>query len=124
MRLRNTVKHLTLFGLVLALTACGAGPLLRPGEPVGVLEIINNSEIAIGTVLLVDCDGSTYGDDRLPDDFVIEHGKSYKFNVSAGCWSILAYSVRGAEVRGQSIVNAKGVSKSTIGPPKKSVLDW
>ncbi len=78
-------------------TACSTltgGPLVRPGEPTGVLEVINRSGYSLTAVVISDCDALSYGMNRLPSGTVINPGQSYRFVVSAGCWDIgagLAY---------------------------------
>jgi hypothetical protein len=64
------------------------GPLIRPGEPTGVIEVVNNSGRALNFVAISNCSASTYGLNRLPNGVVIPHGRSYSFTVSAGCWDI------------------------------------
>ncbi|MGY6627088.1 MAG: hypothetical protein ACXIVL_01095 [Oceanicaulis sp.] len=66
------------------------GPLIRPGEPTGVIEVVNNSGRTLNAVLISNCSASTYGLNRLPSGVVIPHGRSYSFPVSAGCWDVNA----------------------------------
>lgn len=65
------------------------GPLIRPGEPTGYLEVRNVSRSAgIDVVMMSDCSASTYGLNRLPGGYSIPPGGSYRFTVSAGCWDV------------------------------------
>ena len=86
---------IAVFGL--CLTACAGldgGPLVRPGEPVGQIEVQNRSQYTLTAVLISECSNSTYGFNRLPSGVTIPPGRSYRFTVSAGCWDVgtgLAY---------------------------------
>ena len=79
------------------LTACATltgGPLIRPGEPVGFIDVVNGSSMSLTSVLISDCSAMSYGLNRLPNGVTIPPGRSYRFTVSAGCWDIgtgLAY---------------------------------
>lgn len=66
------------------------GPLVRPGEPVGAIDVYNGASTTLTSVLISSCSASTYGLNRLPDGVVIRPGQSYRFTVSAGCWDIMA----------------------------------
>ncbi|MCH8490413.1 MAG: hypothetical protein LAT81_10870 [Oceanicaulis sp.] len=90
-------RTLTMMVLALAVTLVAGcesmitgGPLIRPGEPTGVIEVVNNSGLTINSVAISNCSASTYGLNRLPNGVVIPHGRSYSFPVSAGCWDVLA----------------------------------
>ncbi len=80
-------------GLML-LASCASlvtgGPLVRPGEPVGAIDVYNGARTTVTSVLISSCSASTYGLNRLPDGVVIRPGQSYRFTVSAGCWDIMA----------------------------------
>lgn len=80
------------------------GPLLRPGEPVGAIDVGNASGTYINVVLISACSASTYGLNRLPSNSAIPPGRSYRFSVSAGCWDIAAGST-GAMVEGRQRLN-------------------
>lgn len=76
-----------------ALSACGGdwvtgGPLIRPGEPTGQIEVVNATGMAMNVVLISACSASTYGLNRLPSGTAIPSGGSYRFTVSAGCWDV------------------------------------
>lgn len=92
--LTRAVKMLILIGAVALVGGCESmitgGPLIRPGEPTGVIEVVNNSGRTINAVAISSCSASTYGLNRLPSGVAIPHGRSYSFTVSAGCWDVLA----------------------------------
>ncbi|MCC5996169.1 MAG: hypothetical protein JJU18_07355 [Oceanicaulis sp.] len=90
----RTVKMMILAVAVTLVAGCESmitgGPLIRPGEPTGVIEVVNNSGRTLNAVLISNCSASTYGLNRLPSGVVIPHGRSYAFPVSAGCWDVNA----------------------------------
>lgn len=92
--LTRTVKMLMIAAAVTLVAGCESlitgGPLIRPGEPTGVIEVVNNSGRVINAVAISNCSASTYGLNRLPSGVVIPHGRSYSFPVSAGCWDVNA----------------------------------
>lgn len=106
--LTKRVKTLAIIAGCVLLAGCESlvtgGPLIRPGEPTGVIEVVNNSGRTLNAVLISDCRASTYGLNRLPQGAVIPHGRSYDFRVSAGCWDVMAgHGTSGghADVRGR-----------------------
>ncbi|MFC5344027.1 hypothetical protein ACETK8_19205 [Brevundimonas staleyi] len=83
---------------LVALSACGSdlitgGPLIRPGEPLGQIQVVNTSVDPLDAVLLSDCSASTYGLNRLPRGTSIRPGGAYSFTVSAGCWDVMAGTI-------------------------------
>jgi hypothetical protein len=80
-----------MFGL---LSACASmitgGPLIRPGEPTGAIQLQNHSRATVTVVLISACEASTYGLNRLPEGVSIPPGRSFQWTVSAGCWDISA----------------------------------
>jgi hypothetical protein len=82
-----------LLGLsALMLAGCASmatgGPLIREGEPTGIIEVVNGSRMNVDVVLISACSASTYGLNRLPSGTAIPPGRSYRFTVSAGCWDV------------------------------------
>lgn len=82
---------------MMLLSACASdlvtgGPLLRPGEPTGAIDVGNASGGQINVVLVSACSASTYGLNRLPSGMAIPAGGTYRFTVSAGCWDVAAGS--------------------------------
>ncbi len=79
---------------LLALAACASlvtgGPLIREGEPTGVIRVQNGSSHVITAILISDCNASTYGLNRLPQGVTVPRGQYYDFTVSAGCWDVKA----------------------------------
>ena len=114
-----------LFALALAgamLTASCAsmvtgGPLIRPGEPTGVIQVVNGSSQNVTVVLISACSASTYGLNRLPSGTYIAPGRAYTFTVSAGCWDVDA-GYGGAwgyaEARQRMTVRAGGGVRYTV----------
>lgn len=92
--LTKTLKMMMIAAAVTLVAGCESmitgGPLIRPGEPTGVIEVVNNSGRTINAVAISNCSASTYGLNRLPSGVVIPHGRSYSFPVSAGCWDVNA----------------------------------
>jgi hypothetical protein len=96
---KSVLAAAALSGLLL-LSGCASyiqgGDLVRPGEPTGTLRIVNDGGLPISVVLISACSHSTYGLNRLPDDYQIEIGKSHDFTLSAGCWDVSAGTPTGA----------------------------
>lgn len=90
------------------------GPLIRPGEPTGVIAVINRTSHPIGVVAISDCKASTYGFNRLPDGVSIPSGRSYQFQVSAGCWDVDAGAFGVGEARQRLTVSAGRVTGYTV----------
>jgi len=101
---------------LLAVAACGSldgGPLVRPGEPTGGIEVINQSSLTMTAILISDCSASTYGFNRLPSGTTVPPGYSYTFTVSSGCWDVdagLAYH----EARHRLTVSPGRVTRYTV----------
>jgi hypothetical protein len=104
--------------LAVALSACASlvtgGPLLRPGEPTGIIQVVNGSSRVVDAVLISDCSASTYGLNRLPSGTAIGPGQSYNFTVSAGCWDVDAGAVGYGEARQRMQVQAGGGVRYTV----------
>jgi hypothetical protein len=111
------------FGLAalaaLAVTGCASmvtgGPLIREGEPTGVIVVQNGSGMMVDVVLISACNVSTYGLNRLPTGTGIAPGGSYQFTVSAGCWDVSAGSTSGAaEARQRMTIQPNGGVRYTV----------
>lgn len=100
------------------LTSCASlitgGPLIRPGEPVGAITVINRTSHPIGVVSISACSASTYGLNRLPDGVSIPSGRSYQFQVSAGCWDVDAGAFGVGDARQRMTVSAGGVTRYAV----------
>ena len=90
------------------------GPLIRPGEPTGVIEVRNRTGGQVNVVLISDCNASTYGLNRLPDGMAIPNGGSYRFEVSAGCWDVDAGAIGVGEARQRMQVTPGGITQYTV----------
>ncbi len=90
------------------------GPLIRPGEPTGGIEVVNASNVALTAVLISDCSASTYGLNRLPGGVAIPVGGSYTFTVSAGCWDVDAGAFAVGEARQRLQVGAGRVTRYAV----------
>ena len=117
----KTLLRLAAVAALGATTACGSlltgGPLIRPGEPTGSLEVRNVSRSnSIDVVLVSDCSASTYGLNRLPSGYSIPPGGSYTFTVSAGCWDVGA-----GEVLSQSSWT-EGYARVTVVPGRVTTV--
>jgi len=68
--LTKTLKVMLIAAAVTLVAGCESmitgGPLIRPGEPTGVIELVNNSGRTINAVAISSCSASTYGLNRLP----------------------------------------------------------
>lgn len=90
------------------------GPLIREGEPTGIIRVVNASSHVVDNVLISDCDASTYGLNRMGDGEKILPGNSRDFTVSAGCWDVDAGSFSGGEARMRMQVAAGGGVEYTV----------
>lgn len=116
------MRRLTFLVLTVVSTAALAGcesmitggPLIRPGEPTGVIEVVNATSNNVDTVAISDCDANTYGLDRLPSNTIIPPGGSYRFTVSAGCWDVDAGAYGRGEARQRMQVAAGGGVRYTV----------
>ncbi len=90
------------------------GELIRPGEPTGTLTVINGTSGHIDVITISDCNVSTYGCDRLPENVSLSPGQSYNFTVSAGCWDVDAGAVGVGEARQRLNVAANGITEYTV----------
>ncbi len=103
--------------LVSACSTITGGPLVRPGEPTGAIDIVNQSRHTLTAVLISDCSAMSYGLNRLPSGVTIPPGRSYRFTVSAGCWDVdagLAYGTTLHEARFRTQVRAGRVTRHNI----------
>ncbi len=92
-------------GAALLLAGCAdmvtGGPLVRPGEPLAAIRILNVSGDPIDAVLISACSASTYGLNRLPSGMAIPSGGNYTFTVSAGCWDVAGGTIGYGDGRGR-----------------------
>ena len=73
----------------LALTGCSSfigGDLVREGEPVGQIVLVNQSGVGIDVVTISRCSAMSHGLDIL--DGVIPSGGQRAWTVNAGCWDV------------------------------------
>lgn len=125
--MRHLVK-VCIASVVLSVSVSGCasyiegGPLLREGEPTGILRLTNDTNAPISVVLVSNCNHSTYGLNRLPSGYAIPRGGHYDFKVSAGCWDVSAGAPTGhnswtegrkrLQVPANTIVNLTSQTKS------------
>ena len=64
------------------------GDLVREGQPVGQVVLINNSGIDINVVTISRCNAMSHGLNVLNGGDRIPSGTSRSWNVNAGCWDI------------------------------------
>lgn len=103
----------------MALAACGAdlitgGPLLRPGEPTGIIRVQNASGMSVTAVLISTCSASTYGMNRMAQGEAIAPGRARDFVVSAGCWDVDAGVHGYGDARQRLQVQAGSVTSYTV----------
>jgi len=114
-RLVRVVLALACVAMLTTVASCAdmitGGPLLRPGEPTGTLQVFNRSRVTITAVLISRCSASSYGLNRLPSGVTIPPGRSYDFKLSAGCWDVDAGAYGIGEARQQLTVRAGGLMR-------------
>lgn len=85
------IGHFSAMIAALALAGCSSfvgGDLVRQGEPVGAITIMNNSGIDMNVVTLSRCNAMSHGLNVLSGGDRIANGTSRTWQVSAGCWDI------------------------------------
>lgn len=101
----SKMKRVGAISALLALTGCAdlvtGGPLIRPGEPLAAIEVINLTGYRLDAVLISACEASTYGLNRLPSGASIPYRGSYTFTVSAGCWDVASGAIGVGDARGR-----------------------
>jgi hypothetical protein len=113
------MKHLlAIVAATTALSGCAGlitgGELIRPGEPTGYIQVVNQTRGPVNAVLISSCDASTYGLNRLPSGTSIAQGSSYSFQVSAGCWDVAAGTTGVGDARQRFNVPAGGTFRYTV----------
>ncbi|MBX9709336.1 MAG: hypothetical protein K2X61_15550 [Caulobacteraceae bacterium] len=108
--MKSASKLLGAASAALALAGCAdlvtGGPLIRPGEPQGIIRVVNMTGDQLDAVLISACSASTYGLNRLPSGTAIRSGGYYDFTVSAGCWDVAGGTIGIGDGRGRIQVPA------------------
>lgn len=106
--MKMVLKGALALSLLNAMSGCASlitgGDLIRPGEPMArlVFENTSNGQV-IDTILISTCDASSYGLDRLPDGVAVNPGQSYTWDLSSGCYDVMAGRVGQGSTPGQRI---------------------
>ena len=106
--MKMLVKGALALSFLTATSACASlitgGDLVREGEPAARFVFENRSDgQAFDTILISTCDASSYGLDRLPDGVTVMPGQSYSWDVSAGCYDVMAGNVGDGSTPGEQI---------------------
>lgn len=103
--MRRAFRYVSVLAIGGGLSGCAdmitGGPLIRPGEPVAAIRVVNGTGNQLQAVLISNCDASTYGLNRLPDGMAIPAGGAYDFTVSAGCWDVAGGTIGIGDARGR-----------------------
>lgn len=80
------------------------GDLIQEGRPMArfIFENRSNGQ-PFDTILISTCDASSYGLDRLPAGVTLYPGQSYSWDVSAGCYDVMAGMVGQGQTPGERI---------------------
>ena len=102
------VKGALALSLLAATSGCASlitgGDLIREGQPMARFVFENRSDgQPFDTILISTCDASSYGLDRLPNGVTINPGQSYSWDVSAGCYDVMAGMVGQGQTPGEKI---------------------
>jgi hypothetical protein len=113
------MKTWVVVAAALALAGCSSdlitgGPLIRPGEPTGLIQVYNASGVPLHNVLISTCSASTYGLNRMSGGEAIPPGGTRDFVVSAGCWDVDAGSMGYGEARQRMQVAPRGMTRYTV----------
>ena len=87
----NTKSIGTMVGALALLSGCiSGGELVRPGEPAGMLNLINASGNTLTVVTISECAAASHGFTRLDSGETIRPGASRRWAVSQGCYDVQA----------------------------------
>lgn len=106
--MKTVLKGVLALSMLAATSGCASlitgGDLIREGEPMArfVFENRSNGQ-PFDTILISTCDASSYGLDRLPDGVTVNPGQSYQWDVSAGCYDVMAGMVGQGSTSGERI---------------------
>lgn len=128
--MKTYLKGALSLSLLAATSGCASlitgGDLVREGEPMARLVFQNQSNgQAFDTILISTCDASSYGLDRLPNGVTVNPGQSYSWDISAGCYDVMAGNVGDGSTPGERInipagrtfvlhYNGEGSSQSNV----------
>lgn len=106
--MKNCLKGALALTLLAATSGCASlitgGDLVREGQPMARFIFENRSSgQPFDTILISTCDASSYGLDRLPNGVTINPGESYTWDVSAGCYDVMAGMVGQGQTPGEKI---------------------
>lgn len=78
-------------GTLICLSGCGSSrELVRPGEPAGMLNLVNGSSNTLTVVTISECGAASHGFTRLDSGETIGPGGSRRWAVSQGCYDVQA----------------------------------
>lgn len=128
--MKMIVKGAVALSLLAATSGCESlitgGDLIQEGRPMARFVFENRSSgQPFDTILISTCDASSYGLDRLPNGVTINPGQSYEWDVSAGCYDVMAGMVGQGQTPGERInipagrtfvlyYNGEGSSQSNV----------
>jgi hypothetical protein len=87
-----------------ALAGCATitgGELAPAGQPTTTLIVVNNSGMTINALTISKCSAMSHGLNRLGSGQYIPHGGRMRFQVTAGCWDVMAGSTTGSAASNQ-----------------------
>lgn len=103
-----------------ALSGCGSmlGDELAPaGQPTTTVIVRNNSGMAINAVTISKCQAMSHGLNRLSSGDYIPVGGARRWQVTAGCWDVMAGSTSGSAAANQRFTAEIGtIADITFGP--------
>lgn len=77
------------------------GELVQPGQPVSTLIVRNNTGMLINALTISKCNAMSHGLNRLSSGDAIPHGGTRRFQISPGCWDVMAGSSSGSAASNQ-----------------------
>lgn len=87
----KTKSIAAIVGAIALVSGCASsGELVRPGEPAGMLNLINESDDALTVVTISECSATSHGLSRLESGETIRPGTSRRWAVSQGCYDVQA----------------------------------
>lgn len=103
-----------------ALSGCATftgGELAPAGQPTTTLIVINSSGMPINALTISKCNAMSHGLNRLSSGQYIPNGGRMRFQITPGCWDVMAGSTSGSAASNQRYTAQLGtIQEVEFGP--------